>query len=101
LFGELGEIVWPPTLTHGERDGDRVRVAAGREVTRVADERPKQVINVEFVEEEDQEYSRRHKRRRTFGEQPKEAGAERAAPAFDVSTVLLPSRLETPAIRLE
>jgi hypothetical protein len=70
-------------------------------VAGIPDKLPEGVLRAELVENESQERSRPGERRRTFGEEPKEVGAERTAPAFDVSDVLLPERLETPTVRFE
>jgi len=88
-------------VTQSDRDSDRLRIAADRHVAGIPDKLPEGVLRAELVEDQSQERSRPGERRRTFGEEPKEVGADRTAPAFDVSDVLLPERLETPTIRFE
>ncbi len=98
-LGEAGEFVRPPTVTQRDRDRDRLRVAADGQVAGIPDKVPEGVLRTDLVEDQGQERARPGERRGAFGEEPKEVGAERTAPAFDVSDVLLPERLETPTIR--
>ena len=100
-FGETCEIVRPPTVAQGDRDGDRLRVAADGQLAGAADELGEERFGVELVEQQLQEPPRPAQGRGAFGEEPKETWADRAAPAFEVSDVLLPERLEASSFRVE
>ena len=89
---EVGEVVRSPTVTQGDRDSDRLRILANRQVSDIADKLEEAVLRVELVEQEGEERSRPTECRRTLGEETKDAGAERSAPALEVSLVLPPQR---------
>jgi hypothetical protein len=80
-------------VTQGNRDGHRLRVLANWQVSEIADKLEEAVLRVELVEQEGEERSRPTECRRTLGEETKEAGTERTAPALEVSPVLPPQLL--------
>ena len=50
-FGEAGELVRLPTMPKGDRDSDRLRIAADRQVAGTADELREEFLRVELVEQ--------------------------------------------------
>ena len=77
-------------MTKRNRDGDRLRILADREVSKVADQLEEAIVGLELVNEEGEERSRPTERRGALGEEVQEAGTQRAAPALEVSLVLPP-----------
>lgn len=73
---ETCEIVRPPTVAQGDRDGDRLRVASDRHVAGTADELPEEGVDMELVEQYVQERPRPAQGRGAFGEKPKETWAD-------------------------
>ncbi|HUK32571.1 MAG TPA: hypothetical protein VLV86_01595 [Vicinamibacterales bacterium] len=87
---EVGEIVGSPTVTQGDRDGDRLRESANGEVSRIADECREQHVHVELVQQEGQQRSRPPERGCTIGEQAKAGRSKRATPVLEISLTLSP-----------
>jgi hypothetical protein len=88
-------------MPKGDRNSDRLRIAADRQGAGTADELREELLRMELVEQQGQERTRPGERRGTFGEEPKQAETKRTAPAFGVSYVLVPYRLEPPSFRLK
>jgi hypothetical protein len=50
-FGEAGELIGLPTMPKSDRDGDRLRIAAHRQMAGTADEIREETLHVELVEQ--------------------------------------------------
>jgi hypothetical protein len=88
-------------VAQGDRDGDRLRIAADGQVAGTADERSEERLDVELVEQYVQKRPRPAHSRGAFGEEPKKTGTDRTTPVLEVSDVLLPKRIEASSFRVE
>jgi hypothetical protein len=88
-------------VAQGDRDGDRLRIAADGQMAGTADELSEELLGVELVEQYVQKRPRPAHGRGAFGEQPKETGTDRTTPTFEVSDVLLPKRIEASSFCVE
>jgi hypothetical protein len=100
-FGDLGEVDLAPAVTKQERNRDGLRKLRRREAIGRADDRRKEVVGLEFVEEHRHERTRPREMPRACCHQPHRTRTELAPPALGIgvlfrsgSLIELPSDVE-------